>query len=396
MRIAFDGRTIVKGKSGVGNYAERAIRSLLDIDDQSEYFLFLVEPCENLEAPNLTKIIIAGYDKAGRNRYWENVLFPRFAAKHDIDLFFGPAYALPLLPRYGKFFQTLPLPKSWKYIFNTRKQIKYVVAIPDVIGIVHPETFTAKMRMWQRVFASNAAKVADAIITISESSKRDIVRLFPVDPAKIHVTPLSVDESFKQNHSPDEVRRVRTKYSLPDKYILFVGTIEPRKNVAGLATAYSLLPHDLQNEYKLVIAGSRGWYADTIMAEIDKLNISRHIRMLGFVDDKDLPVLLASANLFVFPSLYEGFGYPPLEAMASGVPVVTSITSSLPEVVGNAGVMVDPFDFRKISDEMTRILKDPNVASDYSRRGLERAKCFNWKATAEATLQVFQEVIARR
>jgi glycosyltransferase involved in cell wall biosynthesis len=118
--------------------------------------------------------------------------------------------------------------------------------------------------------------------------------------------------------------------------------------------------------------------------------------MLGFVDDKDLPVLLASANLFVFPSLYEGFGYPPLEAMASGVPVVTSITSSLPEVVGNAGVMVDPFDFRKISDEMTRILKDPNVASDYSRRGLERAKCFNWKATAEATLQVFQEVIARR
>jgi glycosyltransferase involved in cell wall biosynthesis len=392
LRIAVDGRTIVRGKSGVGTYVERTMRALLQIDQQNEYFLFLVEPLDDLEAPNLTKILIEGYQKAIRNRYWDNVLLPRFAADNNIDIIFGAAFALPILPRWENVARFLPMPSRWRLLFNPGRRIKYVAGVLDVIGFVRPETFTPKMRMWQHIFVSNAVKLADAIITISESTKRDILKLFPFDADRIYVTPLSVDEAYRPDHDEHLLKLVRTKYSLPPQFVLYVGTIEPRKNVAGIARAYSMLPPELRHDYPLVIAGSRGWYADTIIEEINSLSIPESIREIGFVDGEDLPALMSLAKLFVFPSLYEGFGYPPLEAMASGVPVITSNTSSLPEVVGDAGIMVAPDDCETLSSEMRRVLTDQRLHADLRLRGLERAREFTWKSTAERTLEVFQRV----
>ncbi len=366
------------------------MRALLQVDQENEYFLFLVEPLDSLEAPNLTKILIEGYQKAIRNRYWENILLPQFSAENNIDIVFGAAYALPLLPRWGHVIRRLPIPSRWKVPFNPGNRTKYVAGILDMIGFVHPETFTPKMRLWQHIFVKNAVSIADAIITISESTKRDILKFFPYDADRIHVTPLSVDEEFRPDHSEDQLRRVRSKYSLPPQFILYVGTIEPRKNVAGIAKAYATLPIQLRSQYPLVIAGSRGWYADVIWEEIAALKISEHIIEIGFVASEDLPPLMSLAKLFVFPSLYEGFGYPPLEAMASGVPVITSNTSSLPEVVGNAGIMVEPMDYESMGGHMRRVLTDQKLHDELKSGGLKRAKEFTWKRTAECTLDVFR------
>lgn len=393
MRIAVDGRTIVRSKSGVGTYVERTMRALLKIDKHNEYFLFLVEPLESLEAPNLRKILIPGYDKALRNRFWDSILLPMFAERERIDIIFGAAYALPLLPRWGKFVKALPIPSSWKVPFNPARTVKYIAAILDVIGFVRPETFTPKMRLWQHIFVSNAVKIADTIITISESTKRDIVKLFGFDAAKIYVTPLSVDEQYRPHHSAAQRKHVCATYSLPPQFMLYVGTIEPRKNVTGIAKAYSLLPPDLRHKFPLVIAGSRGWYADTIFEEIALLSIAENIKEIGFVDGRDLPTLVSLARLFVFPSLYEGFGYPPLEAMASGVPVISSTTSSLPEVVGDAGILVDPDDYKGMSAAMRRILTDNKLRAHLIAKGIQRAKKFSGQQTAERTLKAFQATL---
>jgi glycosyltransferase involved in cell wall biosynthesis len=394
LKIAVDGRTIIRGKSGVGTYVERTMRALLQIDQKNEYFLFLVEPLDSLEAPNLTKILIEGYQKAIRNRYWDNVLLSRFAADNSIDIIFGAAYALPLLPRWEHGVRHFPMPSRWRVLFNPGRRIKYVAGVLDLIGFIRPETFTPKMRMWQHIFVSNAVRIADAIITISESTKRDILKFFPFDADRIYVTPLSADENYKPDHDEETLKRVRAKYKLPPQFVLYVGTIEPRKNVAGIARAYSMMPAKLREEYPLVLAGSRGWYADTIFEEINSLNISGGIREIGFVDAEDLPALMSLAKLFVFPSHYEGFGYPPLEAMASGVPVITSNTSSLPEVIGDAGIMVEPNDFETLSSEMRKVLTDPKLHADLRVRGLARANEFTWQRTAKRTLEVFQRVLA--
>ncbi len=393
MRIAVDGRTIVKGKSGVGTYVERTMRALLQLDSHNEYYLFLVEPLDDLNAPNLTKVLIRGYQRAGRNRFWENILFPKFAAQNGIDIFFGAAYALPVLPRWRSFARLIPLPSSWRLPFNPDKRTKYVAGVLDMIGFVRPETFTPKMRMWQHIFVKNAVKIADAIITISESTKRDLLRLFPYDPSRVYVTPLSVDDTFRPNHDEADVKKVRLKYDLPEQCILYVGTIEPRKNVAGIARAYSMLPTELRQRYPLIIAGSKGWYAETILNEISSLGISKDIKLAGFVDAEDLPTLMSMARLFVFPSIYEGFGYPVLEAMASGVPVITSTTSSLPEVIGEAGITVDPDDYAALSAGMKKILTDPTFHSLLRARGLERARMFSWEKTAQQTLEVFEAIV---
>lgn len=393
MKIAVDGRTIIRGKSGVGTYVERTMRSLLQIDQRNEYFLFLIEPLDDLVAPNLTKLDIKGYQKAVRNRYWDSILLPLFTKENSIDIFFGAAYALPLLPRWGKLIEPLPVPSKWKIPFNLGREVKFVAGILDVIGFVHPETFTPKMRLWQRIFVANAVRIADSIITISESTKRDILKLFRYDPSKIHVTPLSVDPDFHPNHDRAIVDGVRRRYALPEQFVLYVGTIEPRKNVAGIARAYAQLPVHVQQQFPLVIAGARGWYAGAIFEEISTLGISDHIREIGFVEAQDLPTLVSMAKLFVFPSLYEGFGYPPLEAMASGVPVITSSVSSLPEVVGNAGILVDPTDYGALCAEMNRVLTDEKLHVELKEKGLQRAKEFSWRKTAQMTLRVFEKTI---
>jgi len=382
MRIAIDGRTIVSGRTGVGVYAERIVRSLLGIDRANEYFLFLVEPVKDLHAPNLNTIFIEGYDRIGRNRFWENFLLPRFMASHSVDLFFAPAYALPVLP----------------FVYAKRNRLKrprFVVTIHDLIGLLHPETFTRKMYFWQKIFVANAARRADKIITASEATKTDLLKLHAVNEERVTVIYHSIDEDFVPINDRRRLSTTQAKYGLPEKAVLYVGTIEPRKNIVGLAKAFAMLTAEERSDFTLIIAGRPGWYVESIHEEIGRLQLGRRIRFLGYVDRQDLPALYNLSTVFAYPSLYEGFGFPPLEAMSCGIPVLCSNTSSFPEVVGDAAIMVDPHDLGGMSKQLGRLLSDASLRNELGRKGIARSRQFSAQKTAQATLRVFQEVADR-
>ncbi|MBI3363705.1 MAG: glycosyltransferase family 4 protein [Ignavibacteriae bacterium] len=396
MRIAIDGRSIVRKTSGIGQYTEHLVRSLVEIDRESEYLLFLIEPNDAIEAPNLTKVMIVGYERMILNRWWENVLLPRFIELHDIDLYFAPAYALPFLPRHRKLVSLLPLPHNLKKYFNEgRKRVTYVVTIHDMISYLHPQYFTPKMQMWQHLFVTNAVKVADHIISDSHTTKQDIMKFFPVEDKKISVIAPWFDQKFAPVTDVSLLEKTRQRYSLPKKYILYLGTIEPRKNVAGIVQAYGLLPQRLREEYALVLGGSLGWYTEEILAQIEKTRSQGKIHMLDYVEHRHLTALYTMARAFVFPAFYEGFGLPPLEAMACGTPVITSNVSAIPEVVGDAALMVNPSDTQELSDAIVRLLEDSSLHASLRKRGLERARSFNWRTNAEATLRVFRDTVER-
>ncbi len=373
MRIAIDGRTIVDQRTGVGTYAERIIRSLTRIDTQNEYLLFLVEPNPQLAAPQLQSILIPGYDKIGRNRWWENMMLPAFLRKNAVDILFSPAYALPL--------------------FRKPSATRYVVTIHDLIAFVHPESFTPKMRLWQKLFVRNAARMADRVIAVSHRTKDDLLRFTSLQSERISVIHNAVDDVFHPIRDAAALENVRRQYNLPGEFILHVGTIEPRKNLVALVQSYALLPNHLRDRYALVLAGGKGWYDKHIIADIERSGLHERVHFTGFVEHNDLPALYALATLFVYPSLYEGFGYPPLEAMACGTPVITSNRSSLPEVTGEAALLVDPKNTHEIAQAMTSLLTDEQQREDLRERGLKRAAEFRWDQCARNTLRVFEEVV---
>jgi glycosyltransferase involved in cell wall biosynthesis len=393
MRIAIDGRTILQQRTGVGEYTERVVRHLLQIDSVNEYYLFLAEPLDELSAQNLTKVVRPKSNRMGRNRIWENFILPRFLSEHDVQIYFSPAFTLPVVPRIGKYLQWLPLPRSMQYIFNTDKRVKYVVTIHDVIAYIFPQYFTMKMRLWTKIFISNAVNLADKILTDSDATQRDLTNLFPGKKMPLQTVYPSLNEKYRRIGDQATLQHAREQLQVPVNFILYVGTIEPRKNVLSIAQAYALLPEHLQKEYTLILSGGRGWFSDPIIEQIESLKLHGNIRMPGYVPHNLLPSLYNLATLFVFPSLYEGFGYPPLEAMACGVPVITSDRSSLSEVVGNAGKMVDPTDVNKLAKEMQQILENEPLRQTMITKGIERAKKFSAEATASQIMNVFDEVM---
>jgi glycosyltransferase involved in cell wall biosynthesis len=380
MHIAIDGRTIVRNRTGVGVYAERLVRSLLQIDSRNTYSLFLLEDDPSITGPNLTKVPVNRYAGMGPNRLWENLVLPRFLDKNRVDIYFSPAYVLPMVRRARR-----P---------NRNSRTRFVVTLHDLVSYVYPETFTIKMKLWQRIFVSNAVRVADRILADSEATKRDILRFYNVDADLIKVVYLPVGEQFRRITDSNALERIREKYGLPEKFILYVGTLEPRKNVARLAQAYAQLPKGLRDEYALVLAGAPGWFSEDIVAQIDSLQMPDRIRRIGYVDQGTLPAFYSLASVFAYLSVYEGFGAPPVEAMACGTPVLCSNTSSLPEAVGDAAILVDPYDVSQIAAQLNRLLTDDPVRSKLIAAGLGRAAQFNALDKAREVLRSFEEVMA--
>jgi glycosyltransferase involved in cell wall biosynthesis len=231
---------------------------------------------------------------------------------------------------------------------------------------------------------------ADKIIAISECTKKDAIRLYGIEEAKIRVIHGGVNPFFRPV-SPDTAEAVRHRYNLPNHYILYVGTIEPRKNLVTLLEAYRAL-RNRDAEIKLVIAGRKGWRQEEFFRKLLKTGLEHDIVFTGFVPDQDLPAVYTMADVFAFPSLYEGFGLPVLEAMACGTPVVCSNTSRLPEVAGNAAVLVSPQDVRGWIEALNKILKSDELRTDLHQRGLRQAAGFTWESTARKTCDVYRQV----
>jgi alpha-1,3-rhamnosyl/mannosyltransferase len=263
-----------------------------------------------------------------------------------------------------------------------------VITICDLSFIRHPEWHPIDRVKYFEKYCMKRLSRTEAIITISEFSKKEILNLLNVDPAKIYITSLGVDKTF----TPGKKRM----QGLLDRYLLFLGNLEPRKNLPILINAYLSLPKNLRERYPLVVAGAKAWHTNQLEKALLPFNHDEKITLTGYVPQTALPDLYRGASLFIYPSLYEGFGLPVLEAMASGVPVITSNLSSLPEVVGDAGILVDPHCVDNLREAILMILNDEEMRNELIAKGLKRAKSFSWEKCAKETLVVYEKVLCER
>ena len=272
-----------------------------------------------------------------------------------------------------------------------RTELPTVITIHDLSHLRHPETHpAARVRQLERELPA-AIDRASRILTPSEFTRREVIDVFGVNPERAIATPLGVEPCFVPR-DPDETAEWLARLNLTHRrYFLAVGTLEPRKNLLTTIEAHSRLPQRLRDAYPLVVAGIRGWLTGAISRRLNEATTRGEVRLLGHVADAQLPLLYSGAAMLCYLSLYEGFGLPPLEAMASGVPCAVSNRASLPEVVGDAGILLAPHDVDGLTAAMLRIVEDREFAADLEARGLERAKAFTWKRCATLTMKCWEE-----
>jgi glycosyltransferase involved in cell wall biosynthesis len=266
--------------------------------------------------------------------------------------------------------------------------------VNDIISILFPENIPFASRMFYSKWMPFSYRKAARIIAISESTKTDIMRVLKIPEGKIAVIPLAVDERFAAEIKPTEITRVKDKYAIAGDYILHVGTLEPRKNLDFLIGVFEKLRKiDGCRNLKLVIAGKKGWYYEGLFEKVRRLHLEAAVVFTGYVDDGDKPALYRGASVFAFPSLYEGFGLPPLEAITSGVPVVSSNTSSLPEVVGEAGILLSPKDEKGWVEALGNVYRDSDLSAQMKVKNKDQSRKFSWEKTARMTIAVYREAM---
>lgn len=372
MRVAVDFRPVEQAQAGIARYVSELVRRIAACP---EIELFLVSsnpfqpvrpvfPGEGLDQSRTVQVPFP-FKKLVRLCVTE----PRYSgALRRMQVVWGTNYSLPGLGHAPG---------------------KQVLTVHDMSWLHYPETIQEPtLRMLENV--SRHLHAADQVFTVSEATKNDVVSRWPIDPQKVKVIYNGVSERFRRlDTSPDEVR---DRYDLPKRFFLFVGTVEPRKNLARLVEAFDSVGRHV--DHSLVVVGAKGWKASPIYRAIQASPVRDRIRLLGFVADADLPAIYNLADAVVYPSLYEGFGIPIVEAMACGTPVVTSNVSAMPEVAGDAALFIDPLDPRGIAAAMERILQDGALRERLRAKGLERAKRFSWDISAAQVMQCFRELCA--
>ena len=367
MRVAIDARKL--HDFGIGTYTRNLLRYLARIDHETEYVLLCHEPDLGIGAqlgPNFRTVLESSKNYSVR----EQIHVPWVLRRERPDVFHAPHYVLP---------PAVPC--------------RSVVTIHDCIHLMFPQYLPnraayvyAKASMW------SAAKRSNRILTVSEASKRDIMHFFNVPPEKIVVVYNAIDERFRIAPAEQDVARVRERYQLNHKFVLYAGNIKPHKNLVRLILAFDELRKGGFDDLKLLIIGDEISKLPALRRAVHEHKLHKHVRFLGYLPDETLAILYRLASVFVFPSLYEGFGLPPLEAMASGTPVVTSNVSSLPEVAGDAAVLVDPYDVGSIVAGVRLVLTNPTLASELSAKGIERSREFSWTRSVTRICELYREV----
>ncbi len=373
MRIGIDGNeSNISDRVGSGMYAYQLLKHLYELDTWNEYTVYLKSP-PVLDMPRERKNW--KYKVFGPEKLWTQFALPiqLFVDKSNLDLFFSPGH---YAPRFS------PVPT--------------VVSVLDLAYEKFPEYFKKSDLMQLKSWTEYSVRKAKHVITISESSKRDIVNFYKVPADKVTVTYIGYDtETFHPVTDQVQIQTVLDKYGFKQPYILYLGTLQPRKNIVRLIQAFKELID--QEKYanlglKLVIVGKKGWLYQEILSEAKKLHIEDIVIFTGYVSDEEKPALLSGALMYCLPSLYEGFGIPVLEAMACGTPVVVSQISSLPEVVGEYGVLVDPYSVKSISGGLKLLVKDVDLRERLRLNGLKWVQQFDWMHTAKITLSVLERV----
>ncbi len=365
MRIGIDVSRLREEKRGVGHYLFNLLENISRLDKEDEFYLYSPRPIKFYPAQGGNWHYRFGHLPLPGS-FWFQTEGKRFIQKDKIDVFFGSCDILPL---------GLP------------KEVKKVLVVHDLVFVLYPETMANYNRFVHKLFFAKSIKASDTIIAVSQATKRDIVKYFRVEPEKIFV----IYEGVKEIFSPSEEEKIlnlRQRYDLLKPYILNVGTLEPKKNHITLLKAFARLKVD----WDLVIIGKKGWKAEGFFSALKELRIDERVKILGYLPAEDLPLFYAGAEIFVFPSLYEGFGLPVLEAMACGTPVICSNVSSLPEVGGDAVLYFNPSSVEELVSQIERLIGDSNLKEKLKEKGKKRAKEFNWQKTAEETLKVLKSV----
>jgi glycosyltransferase involved in cell wall biosynthesis len=373
LHIAIDAHSIGTGLAGNETYAANLIEALAEIDTENRYTLYVTK-----------REAVERY----RGR-WPHVAVQR-------TLPHSPIVRIP----FTLVAELRRRPVDLLHVQFTAPPFApcpVVVTVHDLSFEHLPQTFKRRSWMQLRLTVRRTARMAAHIITPSEYSRLDLIKTYGIAPERISVTLEAAAPHFKPANK-EELERMRARYGIDDEYILAVGSIQPRKNLIRLIRAYADLRRRRTQAKlpQLVLVGKRAWLYGPTLRAIEESGIGDRIKLTGYVSEADLPALYTGANCFVYPSYFEGFGLPPLEAMQCGTPVITGDRTSLPEVVGDAGLMVNPFDENAIASALARIIDDAPLRAELREKGLKRAAMFSWQETARMTLKAYERATGGR
>ncbi|MCK5061407.1 glycosyltransferase family 4 protein [Candidatus Parcubacteria bacterium] len=378
MKIGIDIRTFMDANfSGIPEYTHNLLKEIFKLDKKNQYILFYNSfgdfSCRipGFKADNV-KIVHTAYPNKIFNNILQRILYwPKIDRLFNVDLFFVPNIA---------------------YIALSNKT-RSLLTIHDLSFVRFPEFYSPKRQIWHRVMnIKKMAKRFETIVAVSEHTKKDIIELCGIEPERVKVIYSGVGAKYRPLAPGNtDCERVKKHYDLPEKFILCLSTIEPRKNISGLIKAYGLMRQEYPElkDYQLILAGVKGWrYKETLRAWHDS-KYKEDIRFIDYVHSNDKPAIYNLASLFVYPSFYEGFGFPLLEAMASATPVITGTVSSLPEVAGGSALLINPENAREIADAMAAVLSDVKLQEEMISGGVKQSGKFSWETSAKAYMSLF-------
>ncbi|MDI7277424.1 MAG: glycosyltransferase family 1 protein [Anaerolineae bacterium] len=376
LRVCVDYSPVANTRTGLGRYAEALGRHLLARDDvEASFYVATADPER-----------VPEYAWPRMRTRWA------WSARRWRASVLG-AHLLGV--RLDRRFAGVDLVHCTEHLLVPLRHVPAILTIHDVVYLTHPEWHLP----WNHRFLSLAMPIfvrrARAIIAVSEFTRQEVVSLLQVPPEKVHAIHEGVDARFRPVREPERLAEVRVRYGIREPYVLFLGAIEPRKNLTLLLRAFAALLPEPGFRHQLVIAGGKGWLCDDVYATAAQLGLGDRCIFTGRVDDEDLPALYSGADVYAWPERYAGFGLPPLEAMACGAPVVCSNATSLPEVVGDAGLLLPPDDERPWVEALRRLAEDQALRRCLAEKGLERARRFTWEETARKTVELYRAVAAR-
>ena len=373
MRIAFDIRKLKD--FGIGTYIRNLILNLANLDQENPYFLISHER-DRVELTNLPSNFSFILDPSEENPLWNDLVLHFILKKRQIDLLHTPHYRAP------------------RFV-----GCRSVITVHDCVHILFPNYASSTSTYNQaRKATKRTIRKCSHIFTVSETTQRDLMRLFSVPKQKITVVYNAIDERAVLTDNPEEQKRVLERYQIEDPFLLYAGNIKPHKNIARIIEAFSVLKTELKDDehwkkLKLLIIGDELSKHQFLRRTVIRSGVQHDVRFFGFIPYETLKVFYKSAQIFVFPSLYVGFGLPPLEAMANGTPVLASNVSSLPEVLGDAALLVNPENVFEISKGLKHLLFDTSLRSNLIEKGLEQSRKYSWKKSAELVWKTYQAIL---
>ena len=377
LRIAIDYTSAINQNAGIGRFVRNLVGSVVANDPTDAFLLLHAAPNPGREpdypvGPNVSHRVLRVSER------WTNIIWHRLQVPLPADWLTGP----------------IDLFHSPDFVLPPVRAARSILTVHDLAFLLYPECADARLRAYLEKTVPRSVQRADYVVADSENTRNDVICLLGVPPERVTVVPGGVDPVFRPVTDPARLAAFRRTLGLDPvtPYILFIGVIEPRKNLMGLIEAFDILKSRRSLPHKLVVAGRRGWLSEATMERAERSQFRSEIIFPGFIPDSELPTLYSAAEAFAFPSHYEGFGLPVLEAMACGTPVVASRASSLPEIVGDAGMQVDPDDADRLASALELLALNPEMRADFRERGIARAATFTWDAAATVMLDVYHKV----